>query len=366
MNPMSYKIYEGIKFPVIVYLSWYLIILLYQIFIQPLYKITPESNTFYQRLYWSWVNYWDSGHYVSIATDGYHYPQQAFFPLWPLLIKTVSIIGISPYLASFILSFILGLSTFILFYVLAFKLIGKTSAKYAVLLFASFPSTMFLHAGYTEGLFLTLTLLSFFFWERKQYLYSALMAGLSIGTRLVGLALSPIFLGIKKTIPEKILFTGISISGVILFIIFLHLFYGNGMLFISAQRDWCESQGRCSFQFPLTPLISYANLLLMGWVKPNLLTTFLDWFFSVTFLLLLIPVFKKLGPYYFIYSLIIIITPLFSSTVSMVRYVLVAFPVFFIIPLIIKRKFLFLIICFLLFLLQLRFIALFTNRIWVA
>lgn len=363
---MNHKQAGLIKFPASVYLCWYLIILLYQIFIQPLYKITAESVTLYQRLYFSWVNYWDSGHYFSIATNGYHYPQQAFFPLWPLLIKTVSIIGISPYSASFVLSFIFGLLTFICFYLLASKLIEKKSAKLALILFASFPSAMFLHAAYTEGLFLTLTLLSFFFWERKQYLYSSLTAGLATATRLAGMAIIPVFILVNRKIPNKFYYIIISLLGLAFYFIFLWLVFGNGFLFIDAQKNWCVSQGRCDFVFPLSALINYVNLLLIGWVKPSLSSTFIDWLFSVIFIILLIPVYKKLGVQYFIYSLIIIFMPLFSSTVGMVRYVLVVFPVFFVVPTIIRNKFIFFLICFILFLLQLRFITLFTNRIWVA
>ena len=105
----------------------------------------------------------------------------------------------------------------------------------------------------------------------------------------------------------------------------------------------------------------------MGWVKPNLSFVFYDWAASVTFLFLLIPVYKKLNLTYFLYSLIVIMLPLFSgSTVGMIRYVFVAFPVFFIMSLIIRWKILFLILCFFLFLLQLRFIAFFSGKIWVA
>lgn len=249
-----------VKFPITVYFIWYLIILLFQIFIQTLYKATSDSLTLYQRLYLSWATYWDSGHYVTIAEQGYNYPQQAFFPLWPLLIKIFSYI-VGFYNASFILSIFFGLMTFILFYLLAVKLMGSLTAKYALILFAVFPSTFFLHAGYTEGLFLSLTLLSFLF---------------------------------------------------------------------------------------------------------------LDWFFSLVFLLMLIPVFKKLRFQYFLYSSVVILLPLSASNTpgivraGMIRYVLIAFPVFFVAPQVIRSKILLFLLSLLLLLLELRFVAFFTGRAWVA
>lgn len=353
-------------YPLAIYLIWRLIILLYQIFLQPFYIVTADSLTIYQRVFLSWTTYWDAGHYLGIATQGYHYPQQAFFPLWPLLIKIFSFITNSFNNASFILSFIFGLSTFVLFYFLAVRLIGKTNAKLALVLFASFPSTMFLLAGYTEGLFLTLTLLSFLMLEKKLYLLSAVFAGLTTMTRLAGIGIMSAYLFLNKSFGKRVLYISLSLSGLIFYILFLQFTYGNGFLFADAQREWCKSQGRCQFIFPLFSLVGYSRLILMGWVRPNLSVTFLDWFSSVFFLVMLVPVFKKFKFHYFVYSLIVIFLPLFSSTVGMVRYVLVAFPVFFVIPLLLRSKLLFFILCLLLFLLEIRFINSFTNRVWVA
>ncbi|MBI2086301.1 hypothetical protein HYT74_03085 [Candidatus Daviesbacteria bacterium] len=353
------------QFPLFVYFLWYLIILFFQIFLQPIYLKTAESLTLYQRLYLSWVSYWDSAHYVSIAANGYKYPQQAFFPMWPLVIKITSFI-LPPLLATFILSFIFGLLTFVFFYFLAKKLTGEYYAKMALIFFACFPSTFILHAGYTEGLFLTLTLLSFLLMEQRKYLLSAILAGFSSMTRLAGVGIAISYLLLKQSIFKRFTLLTIGISGILFYMLYLQTIFGNGFIFIDAQKEWCKVQGRCNFVFPLIPLINYANLLLAGWLKPSLSTAFLDWLFSVIFLILLLPVTRKLGFTYFIYSLVVLILPLFSTTVGMVRYVLVAFPVFFVIPSVIKSKILFFIVCILLFLLELRFVTLFTNRMWVA
>lgn len=346
-----------IKFPILIYTIWYLVILLFQIFLEPIYKLTPKSLTLYQRLYLSWATYWDSAHYISIAKQGYQFPQQAFFPLWPLLIKIFSYL-VGFFNAAFILPFVFGLTAFILFYLLATKLIGRPFAKLALVLFASFPSTMFLHAGYTEGLFLTLTLLSFLMLERKSYLLAAVFGGFSTMTRLTGVGIAGTYLILKQPILKKTLFIFVSISGLLIYMLFLQLMFNNGLLFVDAQKAWCQAQGRCQFVFPLIPLLKLP--------QPSLSFVFFDWFFSCLFLVMLIPVFKKLGRYYFIFSLISLLLPLFSSTVGMVRYVLVVFPVFFVAPLVTKSKMLFFLICLLLFLLELRFVALFTNGIWVA
>lgn len=329
--------------------------------------LTAESVNLYQRLYWSWVSFWDSAHYVSIAAEGYKFPQQAFFPLWPFLIKAVSLTGIPPFAANFLLSFLSGLSAFVLFYLLAVRVTGKNTGRYALILFASFPSTMFLHAGYTEGLFLTLTLLSFLMLERKLYLLSAICGGFCTAARLAGIGITAAYFIIKQSASRKIIYMFLSISGLLIYMLFLQLIFGNGLLFADAQKAWCESAGHCQLKFPLDPIIGYGKLILSGWVKPGLSSVFIDWVSSVIFLGFLFIIWKKLNRTYFIYSLFVIILPLMSGSITgMVRYVLAAFPVFLVAPRVIKSRLLFIIICFLLFLLELRFVALFTNRIWVA
>lgn len=354
-----------LKYPLTVYLIWRLMVLLYQIFLQPFYKITAESSTIYQRIFLSWTTYWDTGHYIGIATKGYHYPQQAFFPLWPLILRVFWAIGIPIEVAVYIITFILGLWTFVLFYIIGKKLIGEEKTKLALLLFAAFPSSMFLISGYTESLFMTLVLSSFLFLEKKKYVLSALVGGLAGMTRLAGLGvvLSFMFTHLRR----KMLLLIIGISGLMFYMLYLHLAFGNSLLFFEATKEWCQVSSKCGLTFPLTPLLNYGNLVLIGWVKPSLNFMFLDWFFAVVFLLLSFFILMKFSLSYFVYCLIVILLPLLSgSTVGMTRYILVAFPVFLVLPSVIRSKILFLILCFLLLLLQFRFVTFFSSGEWVA
>lgn len=357
----------NLVYPTYIYLIWRLGILIYQVFFQSIFLITMKSETILQRIFISWTSYWDAGHYTSIALDGYRYPLQAFFPLLPVLIKTLSLTGLSVYISSFILSFLLGLITFILFYFLAVCVIGKDNAKKALLLFSVFPSTMYLLASYTEGLFLSLTLLSFLLLEKKKYLLSSIVVASVTMTRLVGIAIVPIYLYLRCNFFKKMIYVLIALSGLIFYGLYLRINFGDFFLFATAHKDWCEAAGRCNLTFPLKPLVDYGLLLLKGTEKISLSSAFLDWFFAVSFIFLLYFVFKKLDFKYFSYSLIIILLPLSSgSNVAMVRLILVAFPIFFILPNLFRSKILLIVTLVTLLLLQLRFIALFTNKIWVA
>lgn len=355
------------SYPITVYITWRLAILIYQIFIQPYYIINKDSTSIYQRIFESWTTYWDAGHYLSIAQNGYSYPQQAFFPLWPLLIRIASINSIIPeQIIISILVWIFGLSSFILFYILAIRLVGKEAAKYALFIFATFPSSMFLIAGYTEAFFLTLVLSSFLLLEQKRYFLSALVAGFSSATRLVGIGLLCNFFFIKHSYSNKVFYILVGLIGLFMYMFFLELNYSDPFLFSKAQEYWCEISGKCQLTFPLLPLIDFTVLILTNRSQINS-ASYLDWLSAVVFLLLSIFVFTKLRINYFLYTLTVILLPLCTgSTVGMIRYIMVAFPIFYILPILIKSKIILIIIGIMLFLLQLRFIALFSSSMWVA
>ncbi|MBI2017464.1 glycosyltransferase family 39 protein [Candidatus Daviesbacteria bacterium] len=358
---------KAIIYPTLVFLAWRLIIFLFQIFIQPHYLITADSLTLEQRLFTSWTIYWDAGHYLTIATSGYQFPQQAFFPLWPLLIKLATLMGFSSQWASYLLTLILSFCNFVLLYLLAVKLVGKTKALWAIIIFSCYPATVFLHAGYSENLFLFFTLFSFFLLENKRYWLSAIVGGLSTATRMVGIATSLSFWFIKIFFGKRLLMSFMGISGLLLYMVYLYFNYGDFWFFIKGQQAWCEAAGRCQFTFPLVPLLSYAHLMLIGWVKPSLSHLFIDWISAVIFLAFLPMVWNSLPKHYFIYSLVTLIMPLLSgTTISMTRMTLIVFPFFLVLPHFLKRKWLMFVVSLMLLLLELRFVALFTGRIWVA
>jgi len=186
-------------------------------------------------------------------------------------------------------------------------------------------------------------------------------------TRVVGVGIAISQLLLEKPVDKKIIYFVLSLSGMVLYMIYLQITYSDPFFFIKAQHYWCEAALHCQITFPLKPITDYAELILVGWVRPALSTVFIDWTTTVVFLIMLIPVFKKLGRIYFLYSAFVLLSPLLSgSTTSMVRYVLAAFPVFFLFPLVIKPRLALILLVILMFILQLRFIALFTAGFWVA
>ena len=134
----------------------------------------------------SFANF-DGIHYLLIAKQGYSQWEQAFFPLYPLLIKIVSFIIPNYLVASLLISHI-SFAIGLIFFNKLLKVWGiKTSWPLFFLL--SFPTAFFFGVVYTEGLFFMLFILSLYFLHKKNYWLAGICAALSSLTRLIGIFL---------------------------------------------------------------------------------------------------------------------------------------------------------------------------------
>ncbi len=131
----------------------------------------------------------DGLHYISIARDGYAQYEQAFFPLYPLLIKFLTPLFFNNQLLTGLIisnvSFLLGL---IIFY----KYLNKGVINHTpttIFLLLAFPTSFFFGAVYTEGLFFLLLISTLYFLKKERYLLVAIFAFLASITRLIGVFL---------------------------------------------------------------------------------------------------------------------------------------------------------------------------------
>ena len=143
-------------------------------------------------LLWSRANF-DGFYYVKIARDGYQYLQQAFFPGYPHLIHFLHhLSGISYLFAALIIS---NLSFLLVLYFLKklLQLKGYPAGliKKILLVLVLFPTSFYFLAAYTESLFLLFVILSFYFLEKRHYLWSGFWAALAAYTRPVGIFMVP-------------------------------------------------------------------------------------------------------------------------------------------------------------------------------
>jgi Gpi18-like mannosyltransferase len=139
---------------------------------------------------WQQWHYWDTAHFINIAQHGYTgLYQMAFFPLYPLLERGAMTVTQDPLLAGLLISNIAELVMFVALYRLIEEDFNGERAYYGVLYFAIFPSAFFFSAAFTESLFLSLAILSFYNIRRGRWWPAALFGFLASLTRPDGLYL---------------------------------------------------------------------------------------------------------------------------------------------------------------------------------
>ncbi|HLJ95617.1 MAG TPA: mannosyltransferase family protein [Gemmataceae bacterium] len=189
--------------------------------------------------------HWDGGYFFRIAESGYtHTPGQPsrvhFFPLYPLIGSLVSkVTGWSVQLALVVVSH--------LFFAAALFLLGQYmdrrygaeqhAERSAALLALSFvPAGMFFHMAYTESLFLLLCIVELYLIDcRVHPLFVALVAGLAIATRAVGVGLlAPLLLYLARYARRPKAFLGwcclclpLALSGVIVYGLYCQWAFGD-------------------------------------------------------------------------------------------------------------------------------------------
>ena len=303
----------------------------------PLSFIAPLLRSKF--IFWSFANF-DGEHYLSIAAYGYHvrngFPQYAFFPLYPLLIKAVSLVVRDYLVAALIVS---QGSLWVALTVLGkwSKIIKRTYAPWFLLIA---PGAIFLASAYTESVFLALAVLTFYFAERGWWGRAALAVALATATRVNGLLLV-IFLAIKfwqhrvslLRLAGRLL---IATSGILAYMGYLWSKTGDPLAWYHAQAAW----GKETATSPVTTALSYFRAISVDF-HPDL--THLVVIFEVVVTLTALALFlyaakKKLFDLsYLVYLAGNLVLPLATGSLgSMPRFYLTLFPLYAVVPLLPK------------------------------
>jgi hypothetical protein len=147
----------------------------------------------------SWLAIWqryDANWYMSIAEHGYgkvpgdfHFP-----PLFPVLIRTVSLLTGNSFIAGLLISHLAALLTIKLLYDLFHEWMPAALAKRAIVYFLVFPTSFFLFSVYSESIFLVFVLVSMQMMKRKSWVWAGIWIFCAILTRLQAVALFPALL----------------------------------------------------------------------------------------------------------------------------------------------------------------------------
>jgi len=318
---------------------------------------------------------WDAGWYLKIAAHGYDARSIVFFPLFPLLIRSLSLLGLPGPAAGLIIANLSFLAALWLLMLLARTDGWRFPAAYrAALSLALFPTGVFFSAVYTESLFLALVLAAFLCARRRHWGAACLLAALSALTRNPGLVLLPAlgweYLAQKKEGSESLDRQALYLFLVPLlfaaFPLYQKFFFGDALAFV--HHDSLTVWGRLA-TWPVRPVI----LTFKDLVPPHFVywwTSLLDdLLFAILAAVLLVLGSGRLRTSYLVYAGLSLLMPLSSYVrdeplASLPRYVIVLFPVYLVLARCRRRVRLFLLVLFSALLLL--FTVLYVNGFWVA
>lgn len=138
---------------------------------------------------------WDTRHYLNIAENWYQAEGEdrfliVFYPLYPIAIRLMHFVVNDYFWAAITVSLLaLVAATYFLYRLVLLEFndteVARDSVKYLLI----FPFSFFLSMAYTESLFILLTVLTFYFCRKDQWLLACLAGMLAAMTRNQGILL---------------------------------------------------------------------------------------------------------------------------------------------------------------------------------
>ncbi|MEI7554259.1 glycosyltransferase family 39 protein [Candidatus Chlorohelix sp.] len=308
----------------------------------------------------------DSWWYHNIATRGYNMGNiqtgaqgnTAFFPVYPLLVKTVSALVGDVFFAGILVSNVAFLFALVYMYRLARREFDDETAARAVFYFAAAPTAVFFSAMYTESVFMLAILATFYYTREGQWDKAAIAGAVASGTRNTGviIALSVALEGLyqagfrfkpprwKRAALKRHFFAQVKIVpkawrsflaaafvpvGLIGYMAYLANAFGDPLGFIHVQATWGREVSGAGFTKIISDTITHLNIgknFMAGQFDTGTLLNLLS---TLGFGVLVIITLFKLRPTFSIYALLTFLVPLSTGSVgSMTRYILMLIPCF--------------------------------------
>jgi len=360
---------------ILLFILWVVIINLFAVF--ALNRFNLESDTAY-----SWLNEshfskvqqwnpvplhsrWDSFWYLDIAQNGYIFKGSGqlsnivFFPLYPILMRIVSFFLDGNFiLAGWILSMIFLFLALLYFSKIVKEFHKEINPQLPLLFLLIFPTAFFLNTIYAESLFLFLSLASFYYALKKNFVLAGIFGLFSALARITGILLFiPLmweyFQDLKpRHFLNKNFFSIFLVPfGTFIFFIFHYFKFGDLFLFLKIESAW----GR-TFSFNASHFSLFSH--------PAIVNLFIDILFVIFAIVTTYFVFKKLRVSYGLYMLATLFVALSTGTfMSIGRYILVLFPIYILMASL-KNQYQQLVFAFPSVLLLAMNIILFVNNYW--
>lgn len=229
-----------------------------------------HQDTFIPKFLVSFANF-DGAHYLRIARYGYDLYQQAFFPLFPLLIRTIGTLFFDRlFIAGLVIanvSFFFGLLLFKKY----LERIGKSPSVtlWTLLFLLTFPTSFFFGSVYTEGFFFLLVTGMLYYMQLRKYWVAGAMGFFASLTKLMGLFLIiplsvTVFIHPKKR-PFLVLLS--PFLGFVTYMLYLWLTTHDPLYFYHALGGF--HTGRTVGQLILLPQVYYRYIAIFLKASPN-------------------------------------------------------------------------------------------------
>lgn len=335
------------------------------------------------RLLSPWAH-WDGVWFVRIAAEGYAaYPRsEAFFPLYPLLVRGVAA-GVGDYVVA---GLVVSLACYAGAMAVLFRLVraelGPRTALWSVALLSFFPTALFFQAVYSEALFLLLTLLAFWWARGGRWALAGLAGMLAVLTRSAGLLLlvpfallwweqwrgAPLRLpggprpespapsgpssASRSAVPRPSLFSWLWIllvpAGLALYMVYLWLAFRQAMLFSTVQAAWGRElslpttavwRGAVTTARAAAWLVEHGPAAVLGThtasggLESDVIANVLEFSGFAAAVAMLAACWRRLPAAWTLYALAALVFPLLYSSearplYSLPRFVVVVFPLF--------------------------------------
>jgi hypothetical protein len=296
---------------------------------------------------------WDGKNYLDIAKNGYipvgdNQTYIAFFPLYPLLIRVLHFIISSWNACALLIANAFYFLSLYWLYGLARFDFEEKDCKRAILWFSIFPTAYFLHAAYTESLFVALAAGSMLYLRQGKILTTCILTALTCFSRPHGIIIVPALLAEcfliegfvraplnRSAIRNAVIIMGGGIVGFGAYLEVNQYVYHTPFKFLEVQSSrW----GR-GFDFPWTGFLAAVRRLTTDKIEYEIMISAFELVAAFAGLAAIIYGFRKLRPSFTIYLItgwLLVVCNRYW--LSQPRHLLCLFPLFFLLAIGVKRE----------------------------
>lgn len=292
----------------------------------------------------------DGIHYLINAQEGYHTYEQAFFPLFPFLIRILNPIFFrNTFITGLIISNLSFIgSIFLIKKILEELKVNKKTQLWIIVFLVSYPFSFYFNVIYTESLFLFLFTLTFYFYYIKKNTFNYLISSIFLSlTRLIGVFffIVPIFSYIKNKDKKYLFHSLIPFIGLSIYMIFLKITTNDPLKFLSSQPAFGANRSS-KLILPIQTIYRYIKIFLTSSINYQYMIALTEFIvFIITLFILSLLTIKYLKKKNFLLLSIIIfsfanlIIPSLTGTLSSIpRYSIFSFSLYYYLALIKSNK----------------------------